>query len=99
MIEDHRFGPHVKKIGNKYYPIGRPVVHSEDLWREKNWEARRGSDDRCYFEKMNGAQSGGVIVYELSEHEFELIKLGELTYDDLVKLTGHNPNRHPIKVT
>ena len=48
---------------------------------------------------MNGAQSGGVIVYELSEHEFELIKQGELSYDGLVELTDHNPNRHPIKVT
>ncbi|KGK42906.1 hypothetical protein LH51_03650 [Nitrincola sp. A-D6] len=99
MIEDSRFGPYVKKTGNKYYPIGRSVIHSENLWREKNWEARRDSDGRCYFEQMNGAHGGGVIIYELTEQEFERIKQGELSYDGLVTLTDHDPDRNPVKIT
>lgn len=99
MTENDRFGPYVKKVGKKYYPGGRPAIHSEDLWREKTWEARRVSDGRCYFEKMSGAHGGGVIVYEISEQEFESIKQGKLSYEDLVHLTEHDPDRHPVKVT
>lgn len=99
MEKDNHLGPNVKKVGGKYYPSGRPIIHSEDLWREKTWEARRSSDGRCYFETMNGAHGGGVIVYELSEQEFERIKQGELSYDVLVELTDHHPDRHPVKIT
>ncbi|MBD3898323.1 hypothetical protein IEI94_20915 [Halomonas sp. ML-15] len=99
MVEDSRFGPSVKKVGGKYYPSGRPVIHSEDLWREETWEACRDSDDHCYFEKMNGYHGGGVTVYEISEQEFERIKQGELSYENLVELTDHDPNRYPVRIT
>jgi len=98
MNNDDSMGPLVKKIGKKYFPIGRSVVHSESLWREKNWEARREKDGRCYFELQNGAHGGGIIVYEITDKEFEDIKQSELSFDDLVKLTLHNPSRPPIKV-
>lgn len=99
MEQEGRFGAYVKKVGKKYYPEGRPVIHSEDLWREKTWEIRRYPDGRLFFEKMNGGHGGGVIVYELSEKEFEEVKKGRLSYDDLIELTDYNPDRHPVKVT
>lgn len=99
MAEDNHFGPYVKKVGKKYYPSGRPVIHSEDLWREKTWEARRDTDGRCYFEKISGAHGGGVIIYEISVQEFECLKQGKLSYEDLVDLTDRDPNRYPIKIT
>jgi len=74
MSNEDKFGPYVKKIGKKFYPQGRPTVRSENLWREKYWEVRREVDGKCYFETLNGAHGGGVIVYEISEEEFSAVK-------------------------
>ncbi len=95
MSNEDKFGPYVKKIGKKFYPQGRPTVRSENLWREKYWEVRREVDGKCYFETLNGAHGGGVIVYEISEEEFSAVKKGHLSFDGLITLTDHNPKRTP----
>ncbi len=92
-----KFGPGFKKIGNKYYPMGRPAVHSENLWREQDWEARREEDGSCYFEFRASAQGDGSITYEISEEEFESIKSGNLSFERLIRITDKNPNRNPVR--
>ncbi len=96
QMSENDFGPYVRKIGNKYYPQGRPVVHSENLWRERTWEVRRESGGRCVFEQMSGAHGGGVVLYEISEQEFEAVKKSEISFEDLVRITDHNPQRKPL---
>ena len=92
-----KFGPYVKKIGDTYYPIGRPSIHSETLWREQDWEARKEADGSCYFEFQASAQGGGSIVYAISDGEFERIKSGELTFEDMIALTDWNEKRQPVR--
>jgi hypothetical protein len=71
----------------------REIIHSENLWQEATWEARREEDGRCYFEFLVARQAGGTDTYEISDDEFSAIKSGELKFDDLLKLTDHDPNR------
>ncbi|KZC98599.1 MULTISPECIES: hypothetical protein [unclassified Thalassospira] len=91
-----KFGPHLKKIGNKYYPMGRPSIHSDNLWREQDWEARREEDGTCYFEFQASAQGVGSITYEISDDEFESIKEGKLSFESLIRVTDKNKNRKPV---
>lgn len=96
MANEDRFGPHVKKIGDKYYPMGRPTIHAENLWRERMWEVRRDLNGYCSFEFLGAAQGAGTITYELTVKEFDAVKLGDLTYKDLIELTDHDSDRCPI---
>ena len=91
-----KFGPHVKKIGNMYYPMGRPSVPSDNLWRAQDWEARREEDGTCYFEFQASAQGVGSITYEISNDEFESIKEGKLSFESLIRITDQNKNRKPL---
>ncbi|KZK78981.1 hypothetical protein PsAD46_04460 [Pseudovibrio sp. Ad46] len=88
--------PYLTKVGDTYYPKGRPIIHSDTLWQEKTWEAYMMEDGRCYFGFLVSRQGGGTDIYEISVDEFNGIKAGKLTYDDLIRLTDHSSTRKPV---
>ena len=97
MATENKFGPYITKIGKKYYPQGRPIIHTEKLWQEKNWEVRQETDGKCFFEFLVARHGGGTDTYEITEDEFDNVKNGILTFENLIKLTDHNPTREPLK--
>lgn len=88
--------PYLIKVGNTHYPKGRPVIHADTLWQEKTWAAYISKDGRCYFEFLAARHGGGTDTYEISNDEFNKIKSGELTYDDLIRLTDQSSTRKPV---
>jgi hypothetical protein len=94
---DGKFGLYIKKIGDKYYPQGRPIVHTDKLWQEKTWEVRQSNDGRCFFEFLAARHGGGTDTYQITADEFECVKDGRLGFDDLIRLTDHDPSRSPLK--
>lgn len=91
------------EIGSKKFPKykyvdlkPRPIIHSENLWQEKTWEARRDESGQCYFEFLSAWHGGGTIAYKITEEEFESIKSGDLNFEDLLRLTEQNEDRLPL---
>ena len=97
MSAKNEFEPNILKIGEKYYPKGRPIIHTENLWQEKSWEVRQNTDGKCFFEFLASRQGGGTDTYEITKDEFENVKTGNLTFDELIALTDFNPTRPPVK--
>lgn len=79
-----KFGQNVKKIGDKYYPLGRPIIHTEDLYQEKTWSVWRDGD-KYFFEFLVARQGASTDKYIITQAEFEGVKKGYITFDDLIR--------------
>lgn len=83
-MEEEKFGPYVKKVGDLYYPAGRPRIRTPNLFQEPTWEVRR-EGDRFLFEFLVARQGGGTDIHEISEAEFEAVKAEKMSFEDLIK--------------
>lgn len=83
------------EIGKTYYPKKQKIEISESCVRGPGWKAELVSG-RYEFEFLASRHGGGVDCYELTKEEFDKIKDGLLTFDNLLDLTDRNPRRNPI---
>jgi hypothetical protein len=83
-MDENKFGPYVKKIGDVYYPMGRPRLRTDDLFQEPTWEVRR-EGSRYLFEFLAARQGGGTDTHEITQEEFEAVKAEQMLFEDLLR--------------
>ncbi|WP_409524703.1 hypothetical protein [Nitrincola sp. MINF-07-Sa-05] len=84
------------EMGKTYYPKKQHLDVSDTLVRGAGWKAEKLAD-RYFFEFLAARHGGGVDRYELTKDEFDMVRDGKLSFDDLILMTDRDPARHPIK--
>lgn len=83
------------EIGKTYYPKEQKMESSEECVRGAWWRVEKLLDGYV-FEFLAARHGGGVDKYAISQAEFEKVKDGEWSVDDLLAITDRNSNRRPI---
>lgn len=86
------------EIGKTYYPPKCETIVTDTLVKGDGWKVEKIGKE-FIFEFLAARHGGGVDRYRITAEEFEEVKKGRLSYDDLIELTDRTPSRHPVKVT
>ncbi|NIZ03540.1 hypothetical protein [Thalassospira lucentensis] len=86
------------QFGKTYVPKKQDIIISDDLISGNGWRVLK-LGKKYIFEFLAARHGGGVDQYELSSEEFENVRIGKLSFDELMDLTDRNPRRHPFKTT
>lgn len=70
--------------GKTYYPPKQEVTVTEDRVKGSWWSVWK-EEDQYKFEFLASRQGGGTDTYIITQGEFDAVKAGSLTVEDLIK--------------
>ncbi len=72
------------EIGKTYYPPKHETIVTASLVKGDGWQVEKIGGE-FIFEFLAARHGGGVDRYSITSDEFEAVKLGKLSYQDLLK--------------
>ncbi|QPO11990.1 hypothetical protein IT893_00170 [Thalassospira sp. A40-3] len=72
------------EFGKTYYPPKPEVIVTDNLVKGPGWKVERLGAE-FIFEFLAARHGGGVDRYKVTAEEFEELKLGRLSFEDLLK--------------
>lgn len=83
------------EIGKTYYPPKQEVTFSDNLIRGPGWRVEKRGN-AFILEFLAARHGGGTDTYEIKEEEFNNLRGGHLSFDDLMMKYDQGPFT-PIK--